>query len=211
MIIVAEDRLSQMRSDAARVGDGGVSEPVNEDIVRLLSGNTYNQLKLLEGQIRQKLSNESGEPIDVEYWEHLLKAMVVYQARANLADMHQVMLQKRLEQLRRKQREQAAKVQSELEAMLDMHGGEVVGRGIEEGEGLPVEEEIGEEQEEEEAEPMVIEEEELYERGMSPEPVSRVVREDREIAVVDAVDDFKQLVRIIELFFFVVVLLPHAI
>ncbi|RUS21909.1 mid region of cactin-domain-containing protein [Endogone sp. FLAS-F59071] len=195
MIIVADDRLGQMRSDVARVGDGGVSEPVNEDIVRLLSGKTYNQLKLLEEQIRHKLSNESGGPIDVEYWEHLLKAMVVYQARANLADMHQVMLQKRLEQLRRKQREQAAKVQSELGAMLDMHGGEVVGRGIEEGEGLPVEEEIGEEhEEEEEAEPMVIEEEELYERGMSPEPVTRVAREDREIVVVDAVDDFKQLI-----------------
>ncbi|RUP50152.1 mid region of cactin-domain-containing protein [Jimgerdemannia flammicorona] len=199
MIVVSEDKLSQMRSDAARNTAGAVSEPINDNIVRLLSGKTYEQLKILESKIRHKLSNESGEPIDVEYWEHLLKAMVVYQARAKLADMHQTMLTKRLEQLRRKQREQAARVQGELEALLDMHGGEVVGRGVEEGEGLPVEEEMGEEGEEEEpAEPVEEEEEEteVYERGMSPEPVSRIAREDREITVVDALEDFKQLVRI---------------
>ena len=61
--------------------------------------------------------------------------------------MHEIVLKKRLEQLRRKQREEASKVQEELETALASHGGHVYGEGL--GEDVSLEEEESEEVEHE--------------------------------------------------------------
>ena len=52
--------------------------------------------------MKQKLSD--GGPIDVEYWEVLLKALVVWKAKAKIKEMHAELLAKRIEQLREKQK-----------------------------------------------------------------------------------------------------------
>ena len=69
-----------------------------------MENKTYNQLCKLEDQVKQKLSD--GGPIDVEYWEVLLKALVVWKAKAKIKEMHTELLANRIEQLREKQKQE---------------------------------------------------------------------------------------------------------
>ncbi|KDE09662.1 hypothetical protein MVLG_00068 [Microbotryum lychnidis-dioicae p1A1 Lamole] len=89
---------------------------VKGEITRLLSGKSLDQLVTLQNQVQSKLS--SGEPVDVEYWEGLLKELVVWKAKAKLRDMHEVVLANRLEQLRKKQRDEAARQAEEVKKAL---------------------------------------------------------------------------------------------
>ncbi|EPB85122.1 hypothetical protein HMPREF1544_08094 [Mucor circinelloides 1006PhL] len=201
MIVVAEDCLSKMRENEERIQSGGVALTVNQDIHRVLSGKTVSQLSVLQNQIQKKLA--SNEPIDVEYWENLLKELVIYKAKARLNDMHQEILAARLEQLRNKQREEALKVQEELERVLSMQEREVHGQGVVAGEGIasePVDEALTEAQDQSfmksdatkstGANSLLLEE---YNRAMSPEPMTSLNREDRELEIVDPMQDLAEL------------------
>ena len=52
---------------------------VEADITALLSGKSYDHLVTLQKQIQSKLI--SGEPVDVDYWEGLLKKLLVWKAK----------------------------------------------------------------------------------------------------------------------------------
>ncbi|KAF9055004.1 hypothetical protein BDZ89DRAFT_1055631 [Hymenopellis radicata] len=63
-------------------------------------------------QVQAKLT--SGEPIDNDYWETLLKKLLVWKAKAKLKSFHEVVVRNRLEQLRKRQRDEALQAQEEL-------------------------------------------------------------------------------------------------
>ncbi|KAI8072229.1 mid region of cactin-domain-containing protein [Gilbertella persicaria] len=196
MIVVAEDCLTKMRESNERIQSGGVALTVNKDIHRVLSGKTVSQLSVLQTQIFKKLN--SNEPIDVEYWENLLKELVIYKAKARLDEMHQEILAARLEQLRNKQREEALKVQEELERVLSMQQQQVHGQGVMAGEGIqvePVDQELMEAQDASfstgpSSKGLLLE---AYQRGMSPEPMLSLSKDDQELEVIDPVQDLKEL------------------
>jgi hypothetical protein len=77
MMVVCKGRvernqqLQQMGAEAAAV--------VESDIAKLLAGKSYEHLVTLQRQIQTKLA--SREPMDVEYWEGLLKKLLVYKAQ----------------------------------------------------------------------------------------------------------------------------------
>ena len=52
---------------------------VEEDISRLLNGKSYDELVSLQRRVQEKLG--SGEPIDTDYWESLLKKLLVSKAK----------------------------------------------------------------------------------------------------------------------------------
>lgn len=202
MIVVAEDALAKMKENDERIQAGKFAISVNQDIHRILSGKTVSQLSVLQDQIMRKL--HSNEPVDVEYWENLLKELVVYKAKAKLNDMHQEILATRLQQLRDRQREEALKVQEELERVLSMQETEVYGQGVGAGEGIksePVDEDLTEAQDQsfvkdrdvvkKKSGSLLLEE---YSRAMSPEPMTSLNRDDRELEIVDPVADLKELV-----------------
>lgn len=110
MIVVCEDKLNQAQNERQK---GTGIDPVQADINELLSSKTYDQLNILQGQIQHKLG--SNEPVDVDYWEQLLKSLIVWKAKIKLRKMHEVVLRNRLEQLRRLQRDEANKAQLELQ------------------------------------------------------------------------------------------------
>lgn len=158
----------------------------------MLSGKTYEQLVQLQDQVRAKL--RSGEPLDVEYWEGLLKSLVVWRAKAKLRDMHEVVLSNRLEYLRKRQRDQAIKHQSELamhlssgaDMLLDPFAG---AREAEAEAELAAERDAALAAEEKERETM-------WEPEMSPEPVdpSRLTYEERRLTVIPEEEDREKLV-----------------
>ncbi|GAV99421.1 ny-ren-24 antigen [Lentinula edodes] len=110
MMVVCKDRLDSIKS-GQRMGIEA-AKVVENDIAALLSGKTYNELASLQRQIQNKLT--SGEPVDTDYWEALLKKILVWKAKANLKSLHEVVVRNRLEQLRKRQRDEALLAQEEL-------------------------------------------------------------------------------------------------
>jgi hypothetical protein len=113
MSVICNDRR-QSRNGVASAGRAVSS--VSSDIDGLLRTKSHDQLVTLEKQIRGKL--ESNEPIDVDYWEQLLRSLLVWKARAKLKDIYESLISTRVENLRRQQKEEAESVKSKLEKVL---------------------------------------------------------------------------------------------
>lgn len=77
MMVVCKDRIDRIRTDE-RLGVE-TAAAVEADITALLSGKSYEHLVTLQRQIQSKLT--SGEPVDTDYWEGLLKKLLVWKAK----------------------------------------------------------------------------------------------------------------------------------
>lgn len=80
MLIVCEDKISEL--DPNRVEQGVVAPHIAQDIASKMAGKSYEELTLLQGQIQRKLG--AGGAIDVDYWEALLKTLIVWKAKVTL-------------------------------------------------------------------------------------------------------------------------------
>ncbi|KAK2599926.1 hypothetical protein QQS21_005310 [Conoideocrella luteorostrata] len=89
------DLQSKIYADAS---DGRVVNSVVDDIDRILSPKTYDQLEALEKQIKAKL--RSDEDIDTDYWEQLLRHLLVWKSKATLARIYDDIKEKRTEMLK---------------------------------------------------------------------------------------------------------------
>ena len=109
MKVICTDRLSRLASagpEARAVGS------VSADVDRLLGPKTYEELDALETQISRKLN--SNEPIDVDYWEQLLRSLTVWKARAKLKKVYQSVVDSRLSILKLQQEAEAETAQEKL-------------------------------------------------------------------------------------------------
>ena len=113
MKTIAQGRREQ--SQNAQPTARGVAS-VASDLDKLLGPKSLVELEKLEKQINTKLS--SNEPIDTDYWQHLLKSLLTYKARAKLRKVSKSVLEARLEALRKQQAELAAKLGDKLAANL---------------------------------------------------------------------------------------------
>ncbi|KAF2430376.1 putative cactin [Tothia fuscella] len=115
MKLICKDRIDKFKAHAP--AGRGVSSVVS-DVDRLLGSKSFEQLEVLEKQIRQKL--KSDEPIDTDYWEHLLRSLLVWKARARLRNVSQAIVNSRLETVRKQQQEEANIVKNRLQGFLDV-------------------------------------------------------------------------------------------
>lgn len=76
MMVICKDRLDRIKT-SQHMGEAGAA--VESDITMLLSGKSYEHLVTLQKQIQAKLA--SGEPVDTDYWEGLLKKLLVWKAK----------------------------------------------------------------------------------------------------------------------------------
>lgn len=74
---------------------------VTSDLDKLLGPKTFEELEKLEKQINAKLS--SDEAIDTDYWQHLLRSLLTYKARAKLRKISKSLVQARIVGLRNRQ------------------------------------------------------------------------------------------------------------
>jgi hypothetical protein len=79
-MVVCKDCLDRIQMDQ-RMG-GASAAAVESDVTALLAGKSYEHLVALQKSIQAKLS--SGEPIDTDYWEDLLKKLLVWKAKVSL-------------------------------------------------------------------------------------------------------------------------------
>lgn len=184
MLVVCDDELSKHRDRISRSRKPGVSAQVLADIDKLLRDKNFEQLTILQKQVEAKLA--SGGPVDVEYWEALMKGLLVWKAKARLKDMHRIMLRKRLERLREKQKEETEDaaaaggedvkqpIKLQLQSSLRKHA-----EAVEAAEGEGEQEEFADEAAEVEA----------YDPSMSPRLLPQIPRDDMELEVLDEEED----------------------
>lgn len=79
--------------------EGRAVSTVSSDIDKILSPKSFEQLEALEKQIKAKL--RSDEQIDTDYWEQLLKSLLIFKAKAKLKKICDTIREGRMEQLRR--------------------------------------------------------------------------------------------------------------
>ncbi|RDI79843.1 hypothetical protein Vi05172_g10108 [Venturia inaequalis] len=113
--LLCNDRISKLTNSGPSAR--GVSN-VAADVDRLLGSKTFAELEKLEKQIKGKL--RSNEPIDTDYWELLLNSAQVYKARSKLRSMSRAIVDKRLEALRKQQKQEADNVKERLQPMLEI-------------------------------------------------------------------------------------------
>lgn len=108
--------------------------------------------------------------------------------QAKLKSLHETVVRNRLEQLRKRQRDEAFQAQSELLAAAASRT-TTFGGDMHAGAGMDVDEPEPETKEKEDVEP--------YERGMSPEliDISKLPYEERQVEIIDVIEDLVQLVR----------------
>lgn len=114
---VCGDELQKLKKEDPRFSDlmdrrESINSSVNQDIAGILSAKTYSQLVAMQKQINQKIA--SGDAVDIGYWETLLHQLKVYMARARLREFHQVMLRKKLDDLKKQKSEMASQSAGEI-------------------------------------------------------------------------------------------------
>jgi hypothetical protein len=109
MKVICQDRLRQL--GPTRVNGRSISG-VSAEVDRLLGPKTLEQLSTLEKQVKAKL--ESDEPIDVEYWEQLLKSISVYRAKAESRNIYESVIDARFRALRQQQIGEAESLQGRM-------------------------------------------------------------------------------------------------
>ena len=112
MKIICRDRRTKSGADP----EGRAVSSVSSDIDRLLSPKSFDELEALETQINRKL--ESNEPIDTDYWEQLLKTLLVWKAKAKLKKVYQSVLDSRLSATREQNKAEAADLRKNLEPII---------------------------------------------------------------------------------------------
>ncbi|KFY58953.1 hypothetical protein V496_05885 [Pseudogymnoascus sp. VKM F-4515 (FW-2607)] len=117
MQIICNDRRQKLKP---RGPEERAVSSVAADVDKLLGPKTYEQLEALEKQIRTKL--RSNDDIDVDYWEQLLKSLLIWKAKAKLKKVYQSVLDSRLEVLRKQQQEDAEGVCSKLQSIITTVG-----------------------------------------------------------------------------------------
>lgn len=180
MMVVCKDRLERLRTNDRMDSEAlKAHNAVEAELSALLSGKSYEQLVLLQKQVQAKLV--SGEPVDIDYWEGLLKSLVVWKAKAKLMSLHEVVVRNRLEQLRKRQRDEALKAQHELLAG-------VARRSLDKRSTIIVESGSTKPTEKDDVEP--------YDPRMSPEPIplNALTQDEREnLLIISASEDKKNL------------------
>ncbi|KAH8118345.1 mid region of cactin-domain-containing protein [Phellopilus nigrolimitatus] len=184
MMVVCKDWLEKLRADRDR--GSSATAVVENDVSAILNGKTPEQLSQLQRSIQAKLG--SGEPIDVDYWEGLLKSLLVWKSKAKLKGIHEVVVRNRLEQLRKRQRDEALLAQEELLAGV-VKGASKTWGGDMRAEAVPEPEETLQD---------AAEDAEPYERSMSPAllDIRKLPYDDRQIKVVSEEEDLRTLLEL---------------
>ncbi|OMJ07081.1 Cactin [Smittium culicis] len=109
LMLVCDSRRQRLKEIDSSTG---VSKAVEQEIIAFLNKKSKEDLDIIEAEIQQKF--QSNLPIDSDYWEQVLKQMVVEKAKLKIDEYHNKVISNLLIQTRRKQQDDAAKHQHEL-------------------------------------------------------------------------------------------------
>ncbi|TDZ48346.1 Uncharacterized protein CTRI78_v008240 [Colletotrichum trifolii] len=99
---ICADRRQKLKPQGP---DARVVSTVSDDVDKILRPKTYEQLDALESQIKAKL--RSNDDIDVDYWEQLLRSLLVWKAKAKLKKVCDAISESKAEMLKLQHPEKA--------------------------------------------------------------------------------------------------------
>jgi len=136
MLQICEHHLDLLRDPDHAEGGRYYDREVDQAAGKIVSGLSLARLIELEGKTNAML--RSGQPVDGEFWDLVLKKIHVEKSvvrvhiqdevldtdpiQAKLNSIHEVVLKNRLEQFKKRQREEAAKQQQELGSKMVAQG-----------------------------------------------------------------------------------------
>ncbi|WFD33673.1 hypothetical protein MCUN1_000486 [Malassezia cuniculi] len=89
-----------------------VDASISSEIDAMFAHKSPKELSDLDRSIRAKLN--SGEPLDVEYWEAVLRRIVMWKSRGTLRRVHEKALERRFSRLQKAQLEEGRRQQEDL-------------------------------------------------------------------------------------------------
>jgi hypothetical protein len=202
MMEVCKHHLDLLQDPERAEGGRLFDKEVDDAAGQVVSGLSLQRLVDLERKTHEML--RSGQPVDGEFWDLVLKKIHVEKAivrdcqgcaddQAKLNSIHEVVLKNRLEQFKKRQREDAAKVHAELGDML-----KTTAQASADNFGGDMHAEIGEIADDEEADDEIDEDDEVepYDGSMSPKPVdTRTMQlEERRLPIIEEEDNLRALV-----------------
>lgn len=114
LLLLCEDRAHTQKEAAP---PPRLDPSIVADIDALLADKTVDELATLQASIEAKL--QSGEPLDVEYWESMQRRIVVWLSAARLHAMYEVILTNRITALQRRQRREARRQTQDVAEQMD--------------------------------------------------------------------------------------------
>ncbi|KAK8864289.1 hypothetical protein IAR55_001535 [Kwoniella newhampshirensis] len=186
MQVVCDYHLELLRNPDHAEGGRLFDREVDVSASRVVSGLSLQRLIELENKTNAML--RSGQPVDGEFWDLVLRKIHVEKAIAKLNSIHEIVLKNRLEQFKRRQREDAAKVQAELGGVIVNSADNTFGGDMRADAGDVELEDIEEEEDEDDYV-------EIYDKEMSPAPADprTMVLEERRLPIVDEEDELRAL------------------
>ncbi|TPX43179.1 hypothetical protein SeLEV6574_g05200 [Synchytrium endobioticum] len=184
MMVVCDDELAKKGTKHA---NRNLHEGTAKDINAMLNEKTPTQLSELQRKVEETLAG--GGSIDVEYWEAVLKSIIVARSKSKLKEMHQTMLEKRYAQLLQRAREQADEIKAMTMNKRTLRDAIIKENPI----AAPKNESQDNKHDDitQEAVPEEIIEE--YDPRMSPPPMPELSRDDRQLPIYAPDDDLREL------------------
>lgn len=94
MALICRDRIRRLRHSQTDT-HGAIHDSVNDTITDMLHGKDKAELRKLKAEVEQTIASaEHTTGVDVEFWEEVGQQIEVYEARARLTELHEVMLDK---------------------------------------------------------------------------------------------------------------------
>ena len=202
MMVVCQYHLQRLRDPDHAEGGRLFDREVDESAGKIVSGLSLQRLIELENRTNSML--RSGQPVDGEFWDLVLRKITVekaivshpafrgtmsydsYLRQSKLNSIHEVVLKNRLEQFKKRQREDAAKVQQELggTVLTTQADANVFGGDMHADIGIP--DDADDEMDEDD----YVEE---YDPEMSPEPLDQRTMqfEERRLPIIDEDDNLR--------------------
>ena len=121
VLLVCDEQLRHCDAVQNDAQPERIDASIVADVDAMLADKSADQLLDLQTSVRAKL--RSGEPLDVEYWEAMLKRIVVWRSAAKLRALHATVTQNRIAKLRLQQRREARRQQAFVaeQAHMQMH------------------------------------------------------------------------------------------
>lgn len=107
--------ILSVSSDTRDSGVARVDASITSEIDSMFAGKSPDELDILDSSIRAKLN--SGEPLDVEYWEAVLRRIMTWKSRSRLRKVHAAALEYRISRLRQAQRDEGRWQQEDLQGI----------------------------------------------------------------------------------------------
>lgn len=120
MLILCENAIYELSKDSnPQLKYTGVHENVEHEVHRILTEKSHDELQNLQQFIVQKL--QSGDAVEVDYWECLLKNLIIYKAKNNAITFYSQAKARNIARIKQQQQIREENARNEVAKVFRQH------------------------------------------------------------------------------------------